>query len=83
MESVKDFPDKPRPGFLLVILPQDAAPLRKEVKQWGDMFQGIPTQCVVGAMKSQHGIKWRNNLFFLSAPGNTRMLVTNIVTTWL
>lgn len=37
----------PNPGFLLVVLPQNAAVPRKEVKQWSDMQTGIPTQCVV------------------------------------
>lgn len=39
---------EPEIGFILVVLPQNAAVLRKEVKQWSDMIAGIPTQCVVG-----------------------------------
>jgi eukaryotic translation initiation factor 2C len=33
--------------LLLIILPDDAAALRKAVKHWGDAIRGIPTQCVV------------------------------------
>ena len=45
--ATQDIPNKPRPGLVVVILPQSAGPLRKAVKQWGDLMQGIPTQCVV------------------------------------
>ncbi|KIP09095.1 hypothetical protein PHLGIDRAFT_116659 [Phlebiopsis gigantea 11061_1 CR5-6] len=45
-EATKDVPGRPKPGLLVVILPQSAGPLRKAVKQWGDMVEGIPTQCV-------------------------------------
>lgn len=33
--------------FILVVLPFSATEIRKVVKHWGDVQQGIPTQCVV------------------------------------
>ena len=33
--------------LVLVILPKSAAYIRALVKQWGDVNQGIMTQCVV------------------------------------
>ncbi|KAJ3557974.1 hypothetical protein NM688_g1184 [Phlebia brevispora] len=41
-------PLMPRPSFILVVLPANAAELRKQVKQWGDVKFGIVTQCVRG-----------------------------------
>ncbi|KAJ2916815.1 hypothetical protein MD484_g3559, partial [Candolleomyces efflorescens] len=32
--------------FLLIILPKEAASLRAAIKHWGDVMEGIPTQCV-------------------------------------
>lgn len=37
---------KSRPSFLLVILPKQAAAIRKTVKNWSTCEVGIPTQCV-------------------------------------
>lgn len=37
----------PQATIILVVLPQNAAVLRREVKQWSDMLRGVPTQCVV------------------------------------
>ena len=36
-----------RAHFLLVILQESAAHTYREVKRFGDVTQGIPTQCVV------------------------------------
>lgn len=36
-----------RPDFVLVVLPDDAEPIRRAVKFWGDIDRGVPTQCVV------------------------------------
>lgn len=38
---------KPVPDFMLVILPEHAAELRKATKWWGDVLRAVPTQCVV------------------------------------
>ncbi|EIM82439.1 Piwi-domain-containing protein [Stereum hirsutum FP-91666 SS1] len=39
------------PDFVLVVLPDDAEPIRRAVKFWGDIERGVPTQCVkVGKM---------------------------------
>ncbi|CAA7260881.1 unnamed protein product [Cyclocybe aegerita] len=32
--------------IIIVILPQDAGPLRTQIKHWGDIINGIPTQCL-------------------------------------
>ncbi|KAL6300526.1 Piwi domain-containing protein [Sparassis latifolia] len=32
--------------FLLVVLPKDGADIRAQVKYWGDVLHGVPTQCV-------------------------------------
>ncbi|EKM55524.1 uncharacterized protein PHACADRAFT_121053 [Phanerochaete carnosa HHB-10118-sp] len=63
MDTVKGFNDPQiKPGFVLVILPANAAPLRKEVKQWGDMLVGIPTQCVRAGKYEQANDQYCNNL---------------------
>ncbi|KAF7789534.1 hypothetical protein EIP86_000480 [Pleurotus ostreatoroseus] len=49
-------------GLVLIILPRDAAPLRKLVKQWGDMRHGIPTQCVRGGKWEKSNDQYRNNV---------------------
>ncbi|KAI0692213.1 Piwi-domain-containing protein [Cytidiella melzeri] len=36
----------PRPDMMIVILPAQAAPIRQAVKYWGDVSNGISTQCV-------------------------------------
>jgi hypothetical protein len=43
---------KRTPQLVLVILPQSAAELRQQVKQWGDVDRGIATQCVVSALSA-------------------------------
>ena len=45
-EQIPEMPD-----FMIVVLPKDAASVRKEVKQFGDVMWGIPTQCVVREYK--------------------------------
>ncbi|KAF7796477.1 hypothetical protein EIP86_007654 [Pleurotus ostreatoroseus] len=45
----------PRPSIILVILPRDALEMRKQVKQWGDVQHGIPTQCVRGGKYDKPG----------------------------
>lgn len=35
------------PSFMLAVLPRDALEIRRQIKQWGDMRAGIPTQCIV------------------------------------
>ncbi|KAL5511713.1 hypothetical protein ACEPAH_4931 [Sanghuangporus vaninii] len=50
------------PDILIVILPQSAAPQRKEVKQFGDINHGIVTQCVRSDKMKQAGSQYLNNL---------------------
>lgn len=38
---------KARPDFVLAVLPDEAEPIRRAVKFWGDIERGVPTQCVV------------------------------------
>ena len=38
------------PQLILVILPQAAADLRLQVKNWGDVEKGVATQCVVSVL---------------------------------
>ncbi len=35
------------PQLMLVILPEFAADIKREVKYWGDIKRSVPTQCVV------------------------------------
>ena len=41
---------KQEPQLILVILPQAAAELRLQVKNWGDVDKGVATQCVVSVL---------------------------------
>ncbi|GJE90868.1 argonaute-like protein [Phanerochaete sordida] len=59
---VSNVPGKPKPSFVLVILPQNAGPLRKAVKQWGDMIEGIPTQCVRAGKYERPSDQYLNNV---------------------
>lgn len=51
LNSVKGLPlvngRPPKPSIVVVILPVGSNDVRREVKQWGDVIRGIPTQCVV------------------------------------
>lgn len=40
-------PGPPIEQFLLVVLPEHALELRKQVKYWSGVIEGYPTQCVV------------------------------------
>jgi len=37
---------KKPPTMILVVLQDNTADVRKQVKQWGDIIEGVPTQCV-------------------------------------
>jgi eukaryotic translation initiation factor 2C len=37
-----------RPNLMLVILPESAAQVYRDVKRFGDVTVGVVTQCVVG-----------------------------------
>ena len=47
MENCPVAPNERQVTFVLAVLPQNAAVLRKQVKQWSDCIRGIATQCVV------------------------------------
>ncbi|PSS32032.1 hypothetical protein PHLCEN_2v2209 [Hermanssonia centrifuga] len=47
---------KIKPTFIIAVLPRDAPDIRKQVKQWGDIVYGVPTQCVrAGKYDDQRG----------------------------
>ncbi|KAI0705837.1 Piwi-domain-containing protein, partial [Cytidiella melzeri] len=52
----------PQATFILVVLPMNAAVLRREVKQWGDIIQGIATQCVRQGKYERANDQYCNNL---------------------
>ncbi|KAJ3557975.1 hypothetical protein NM688_g1185 [Phlebia brevispora] len=61
LKSVRGLPPtadgKPqKPSIVVVILPPGGNEVRRQVKQWGDVLRGIPTQCVkAGKYDSQKG----------------------------
>ncbi|KAI0094028.1 Piwi domain-containing protein [Irpex rosettiformis] len=55
-------PNERQVTFVLVILPQNAAVLRKEVKQWSDCIRGIATQCVRQGKYEKSNDQYCNNL---------------------
>lgn len=47
--SNKAKPDVNKPPTMIVVVLQDnTADIKKQVKRWGDIGVGVPTQCVVG-----------------------------------
>ncbi|GBE81691.1 Protein argonaute [Sparassis crispa] len=48
--------------FILVILPQNAAEVRAQVKYWGDVFRGVSTQCVRVGKFETAGDQYCNNV---------------------
>lgn len=60
----------PRP-LILVILPQTAPDIRKEVKQWGDIETGVPTQCVRADKLTKANNQYCNNVALKSVVGLT------------
>ncbi|KAJ3530890.1 hypothetical protein NM688_g7649 [Phlebia brevispora] len=62
LEAAKQHPRKPEIGLIIVILPRDAAGIRKRVKQWGDMLQGTPTQCIRGGKWETANDQYCNNV---------------------
>ncbi|KAF8970921.1 Piwi domain-containing protein [Flammula alnicola] len=54
--------------LLIIILPTNAAPIRNSVKHWGDIRNGIKTQCLrqskLGKANNQY---WNNNALKLNA----------------
>lgn len=46
LQEASEKTGKKRPDLLVVVLPSSAADIRFAVKQFGDVFYGIPTQCV-------------------------------------
>ena len=48
MTAVQQLPGSmSRPQLILVLLPENAPELRREVKRWGDTERHVPIQCVV------------------------------------
>ncbi|THG92636.1 hypothetical protein EW026_g8333 [Hermanssonia centrifuga] len=42
--------------FIITVPPRNAPDIRKEVKQWGNLLNGVPTQCVhAGKYDNQRG----------------------------
>ena len=52
----------PKPSIVVVILPQGGNEVRREVKVWGDVRRGIPTQCVVCVVSSISYNVWLTRL---------------------
>ncbi|EJD05760.1 Piwi-domain-containing protein [Fomitiporia mediterranea MF3/22] len=50
------------PTLLLIILPENAAPLKKTVKQFGDIMHGVVTQCVRVDKLMRANNQYHNNL---------------------
>ncbi|KAI0811262.1 Piwi domain-containing protein [Irpex lacteus] len=67
-EQLRHNPNCPAPPnerqvtLILTILPQNAAVLRKEVKQWSDCIRGIATQCVREGKYENANDQYCNNL---------------------
>lgn len=58
---------KERPDFVLVVLPDEAEPIRRAVKFWGDIERGVPTQCVVrGFYRSNLHGDYETNLYLFT-----------------
>lgn len=72
----------PQPTFMLVVLPENAAVLRREVKQWSDMMSGIATQCVVRSTNSFSVALVAHGWGYHSDKENTRRQMTSTATTW-
>ncbi|KIM56858.1 hypothetical protein SCLCIDRAFT_29288 [Scleroderma citrinum Foug A] len=51
-----------RPDLLLVVLPSSAADIRFAVKQFGDVFHGVPTQCVREDKTARANNQYCNNV---------------------
>ncbi|TFK93742.1 Piwi-domain-containing protein [Polyporus arcularius HHB13444] len=51
-----------RPQLMLVILPEFAADIKREVKYWGDIKRSVPTQCVRGGKWEKFNDQYCNNL---------------------
>lgn len=39
--------DHELPDLIITIIPQESRPIRYEIKRYGDVVQGVRTQCVV------------------------------------
>lgn len=52
---------KPQP-LIIVLLPQSAAEIRKDVKQWSDMISGVPTQCIRQGKVASANDQYCNNV---------------------
>ena len=46
-------------------MPAQAAEIRKQVKQWGDVMMGIPTQCLVSKATSLNVIELLSHSRFI------------------
>ncbi|TDL23829.1 Piwi-domain-containing protein [Rickenella mellea] len=66
------------PSIIIVVLPDSAAEIRKLVKQWGDMTQDTPTQCV-RSMKLPGNNQYHNNLAMKHVPINVKVGGVNAV----
>jgi len=68
MEAIKSptnvaKPDTTKPPSMIVVVLQDnSAEVKKAVKQWGDIEQGVPTQCVKSSKVSRANDQYLKNL---------------------
>ncbi|KLO14205.1 Piwi-domain-containing protein [Schizopora paradoxa] len=50
------------PSLIVVVLQDNTADIKKQVKQWGDIIQGVPTQCVKGSKMARANDQYLKNL---------------------
>ncbi|CDO70771.1 hypothetical protein BN946_scf184798.g86 [Trametes cinnabarina] len=67
---------RPAPELIIVILPNNAADLRRRVKHWGDIKMKVPTQCVRGGKWQRASDQYCNNVLLKI---NARLGGTNSV----